>query len=212
LDVEEATMSRAHARPTADESIPEPAWDVARLFPAQGHWSEDDYLALNSNHLVEFSHGMIEVLPMPSISHQRIVAYLYGALLAFVSARQLGEVLFAPLRVRLAPGKYREPDVVFKRTEDAQPMNDQYWTGADLVMEVVSDDRRLDLEIKRLEYARAGIPEYWMVDPKLGRITVLVLAGDSYTVHGEFAPGDRATSVLLEGFGVEVATVFAAKS
>lgn len=205
-------MSRAHARPTADESIPEPAWDVARLFPAQGHWSEDDYLALNSNHLVEFSHGMIEVLPMPSISHQRIVAYLYGALLAFVSARQLGEVLFAPLRVRLAPGKYREPDVVFKRTEDAQPMNDQYWTGADLVMEVVSDDRRLDLEIKRLEYARAGIPEYWMVDPKLGRITVLVLAGDSYTVHGEFAPGDRATSVLLEGFGVEVATVFAAKS
>jgi len=35
-------------------SLPEPAWDVARLFPHQGAWSEQEYLELNGNRLVEF--------------------------------------------------------------------------------------------------------------------------------------------------------------
>jgi Uma2 family endonuclease len=40
----------------------EPAWDIARLFPPQGSWSEDEYLHLPGNHLTEFDHGRIEVL------------------------------------------------------------------------------------------------------------------------------------------------------
>jgi Uma2 family endonuclease len=50
-------------------------------------------------------------------------------------------------------------------------VTDEYWEGADLVMEVVSshdEDRRRDLVVKREEYARAGIAEYWIVDPELG--------------------------------------------
>lgn len=49
-----------------------------------------------------------------------------------------------------------------------------------LVMEVVSggpQDRKRDLVIKRAEYAAAGIPEYWIVDPESRRITVLTLVG-----------------------------------
>src|SRR2546423_14435448 len=85
----------------------EPAWDIARLFPNQGVWDEGDYLALATNHLVEFSDGFIEVLPMPTSSHQFIVQYLSNLLLAFISRRNLGSVLFAPLRVRLRKGKFR---------------------------------------------------------------------------------------------------------
>jgi Uma2 family endonuclease len=78
--------------------------------------------------------------------------------------------------------------------------------GAELAMEVVSDDdRRRDLETKRFEYARAGISEYWIVDPLKEQITVLKLDGSAYVVHGEFKKGDRATSVLLPGFSVDVA-------
>lgn len=205
-------MSQAPTRSTATGHAPEPAWDVARLFPDQGHWTEADYFDLDTNRLVEFSDGFIEVLPMATTSHQLILLLLYRLLESFVSTRNLGTVAVSALPVRLWPGKIREPDVLFMRAEHAHRIGEQFWEGADLVMEVVSEDRRHDLEIKRLEYARAGIPEYWMVDPKLGRITVLVLAGDSHAVHGEFARGDRATSVLLEGFGVDVATVFAAKS
>ena len=93
----------------------------------------------------------------------------------------------------------------------ADRIGEQVWNGADLVMEVVSDDdRRRDLEVKRREYATAGIPEYWIVDPKLKTITVLVLEGSSYVAHGEFALGDRATSHLLPGFEADVTTAFAA--
>ena len=198
------------ATPAAPEP-PEPAWDVAKLFPEQGQWSELEYLSLNGNRLVEFSHGWIEVLTMPTMAHQLIVLFLYEALKAFVAPRNLGRPLVAPMRIRLWPGKIREPDVIFMLNPHADRMGNEVWEGADLVMEVVStDDRRRDIETKRFEYARAGIPEYWIVDPLQRRITVLRLVGDRYAVHTESSPGQRAASALLSGFEVEVAAVFAA--
>jgi Uma2 family endonuclease len=191
-------------------SAPEPAWDIARLFPDQGAWSEDDYLALDTNHLVEFTDGHVEVLPMPKTSHQRIVQYLSNQLQSFASARNLGTALFAPLRVRLRKNKYREPDVVFMLAEHGERIGEDYWDGADLVMEVVSSDpesRERDLERKRKDYASAGILEYWIVDPQERRIAVLKLAGKAYATHGEFSDGARAESALLEGFALDVAEV-----
>lgn len=189
----------------------EPAWEVARLFPAQGMWSEQEYLDLKGNRLVEFTQGFIEVLPMPTTAHQLIVELLHRVLAEFVRARGLGTALFAPLRARLWPGKFREPDVLFMLTAHAARMGDDFWDGADLVMEVVSsDDRRRDLETKRLEYARAGIPEYWIVDPQEKAVIVLKLESGRYAVHGRFEQGARAVSALLEGFSIGVADVFAA--
>jgi Uma2 family endonuclease len=190
----------------APSDPPEPTWEIAHLFPAQGAWSEEEYLALNANRLIEFSHGHIEVLVMPSELHQLIVLWLYRALYQVVSAAGLGVVLVAPLRVRLWPGKYREPDIVFMLAEHAGRRHDAYWEGADLVMEVVSDeDRRRDVETKRFEYARAGIPEYWIVDPSQGRITVLRLSNERYVTYGEFSRGAQARSVQLSTFAVDVA-------
>ncbi len=192
-----------------------PTWEVAYLFPTQGTWSEEEYLALHGNRLVEFSNGVLEVLPMPTTSHQLLVAYLYGLVLAFATRQDLGTALFAPLRVRLWPGKFREPDVVFLLKEHADRIGEEFWRGADLVMEVVSseeEDRRRDLVTKRREYARAGIPEYWIVDPREERISVLRLAGRRYVPHGEFAPGDVATSHLLPGFAVDVAEAMARRT
>ena len=190
----------------------EPTWAVAYLFPAQGTWSEEEYLALNGNRLIEFSHGWVEVLPMPTTLHQLIVAFLYDSLKGFVQPRGLGLSLFSPLRVRLWPGKFREPDVLFMLSEHSERVGNEYWEAADLVMEVVSDDdRRRDLETKRFEYARAGIHEYWIVDPQLEQITVLALNGDRYREHGCFKRGQRATSVLLRGFELDVDAALAAR-
>src|SRR5205085_9574681 len=103
-------------------------------------------------------------------------------------------------------GKIREPDLVYVRPERLR-LAGEFYEGADLLMEVVSTDprdRARDLETKRVEYARAGIPEYWIVDPQEQRITVLALDGQTYRVHGVFGPGTQATSVLLPGFAVAV--------
>jgi Uma2 family endonuclease len=190
----------------------EPAWEVATLLPLQGEWTEANYLALNSSRLVELSDGCLEVLPMPSISHQLIVIYLHEVLKAFVRAHASGLVLLAPLPVRLWEGKFREPDVFYLRPERLRD-HPRYPEGADLAMEVVSEgeeDRRRDLVVKRQEYATAGIAEYWIVDPQEQRITVLSLQGQAYREHGTFAPKQKATSVLLPGFEVDVESAFRA--
>lgn len=195
------------APPLPREAENQPAWEIAYLFPYQGDWEEWDYLDLDTNRLVEFTEGRVEVLEMPTQSHQQIVRFLFLALLSFVEGRKLGEVLFAPLRVRLRPRIIREPDVVFMKAEHAGRRREEYWEGADLVMEVVSGDpksRERDLQKKRSEYAQAGIPEYWIVDPMVETITVLRLVGSEYQVHGEFKRGEQATSALLPGFAVDV--------
>jgi Uma2 family endonuclease len=189
----------------------QPTWEVAMLFPEQGNWSVEEYLDLPGNRLVEYSEGHLEVLPMPTTLHQWILLYLCRALEAFVESK-LGLVLVAPLPVQLGLDKFREPDVVFMLHEHRSRVGREFWKGADLVMEVVSDDpksRRRDLVTKRQEYAQAGIPEYWIVDPKRKRITVLRLQGTKYIVHGTFKPGQRARSHLLAGFSVDVAAALA---
>ncbi|MEZ4518571.1 MAG: Uma2 family endonuclease [Chloroflexota bacterium] len=191
----------------------EPVWELAHLFPYQGDWSVDEYLTLNTNHLIEYVDGYLEFLPMPTLSHQDILAYLYEMLKLFVTAASLGKVYFAPLRVRLTPKEYREPDIVFIANARLEQTTGDYPLGADLVMEIVSggpEDRVRDLEIKPEIYAEAGIPEYWIVDPKDEVIIVLHLEKDTYAEHGRFTAGDIATSALLPGFSVLVADVWAA--
>jgi Uma2 family endonuclease len=204
-------MSGAIDNTMQRQSELEPASDVARLFPPQGTWSEEEYLALNTNRLVEFVDGSIEVLPMPTMMHQLIMLFLYDALKTFVSPGNLGRVLVAPFRVQVRRGKFREPDVLYMKAEHFARMGNEYWDGADLVMEIVSEDnRRHDLETKREEYAQAGISEYWIVDPQEAKITVLTLDSQTktYSVHGVFAVEARASSQLLPGFVVDVTTAF----
>jgi Uma2 family endonuclease len=189
----------------------EPAWEIARLFPNQGKWSVEDYLSLQTNHLVELSDGHVEVLAMPTEGHQLIVAFLYDALRAFLAGTGLGTVLFAPMRIQLWDGKFREPDLVFLLKRNAHLRGNRYWRGADLVVEVVSeDDPDRDLVQKRKEYAEAGITEYWIVDPRDATLRVLSLEAGSreYAAGETYRPGDTATSRLLIGFHVDVSMVF----
>ena len=146
---------------------------------------------------------------MPTQSHQLLVIALFELLRNFVRKEELGTVLLATMRVQLWPGKFREPDILFMSTQNDDRRSDRFWEGADLVMEVVSpDDPERDKVTKRREYAQAGIPEYWIVDPTASSITVLTLQGQEYALHGEFGSGETATSVLLDRFTVELAAVF----
>ena len=194
---------------TKPEEVLEPTWEIAQLFPAQGHWSEEEYFSLGTNHLIEFSHGLLEVLPTPTQSHQLLVAALFESLCSFVRDRDLGMVLFAPMRVQLWPGKFRQPDIVYMAVAHTDRLGEQFWRGADLVIEVVRpDDPERDIVTKRREYAQAGIPEYWIVDPAAASFTVLTLHGLEYALHGEFGAGEEASSVLLKGLKVDVENVF----
>jgi Uma2 family endonuclease len=203
----QATLAMVRERP----DVP---WEVATLLPAQGEWGEQEYLwvASHTNKLVELSDGYIEVLPMPSPKHQKILLFLYRLLFSFVEARSLATLLIAPLSVRLWPGKFREPDLAFIRAEHAEWEEEDCWNGADLVVEVVSPSKPdHDLVTKRQEYAQAGIPEYWIVNPEIETITVLRLEHEAYVEHGMFRRGETATSALLPDFAASVDATLDAK-
>ena len=178
--------------------------------PSQGYWSDEQYLWLtdHTRRLVEFTDGRVEELPMPTVLHQAIILFLTRLLDTYLEPHG-GFVLFAGLRVRIRSGKFREPDLAALR-ERSDPRNqDRFWLGADLVIEVVSpDDPNRDLVEKRADYAEAGIPEYWIVDPRFDRVTVLTLIDGAYADHGTFSRGDTATSLLLDGFAVDVTALF----
>lgn len=179
------------------------------LLPLQGLWTEEQYLRLTdqTNHFIEFTDGYVEVLPMPTRQHQAISRFLFLALLPCVQ-RLGGTVFYAPLRVRVAPGRFREPDLVVLLDVNDPRNQNAFWLGADLVVEIVSPDNvERDTVMKRADYAAAGIPEYWIVNPVEETITVLQLDGSAYVAHGVFHRGDTATSALLQAFAVSVDAV-----
>jgi len=195
---------------TLTSADPEPTWEVAHLFPAQGHWKETEYFELHSNRnrMVELADGTLEILPMPTWLHQLIVKYLVRSVEEAIGDN--GTVLDAPLPVRLFPGTIREPDVMYfaPGSEPADPRG--YPTKVDLAMEVVSDGveaRRRDYEDKRIDYARAGIREYWIVDPDDRKIVVLTLQDQCYQTHGEFMTGEVASGKLIAELRVDVADI-----
>ncbi len=186
---------------------------IADSSTLQGLWTVEQYLRFTdrSNRLIEFTDKRLEVLPMPTKRHQAIVKHLLYVLGAFLDVRG-GTVFFAPLRLRIREGKFREPDLMAALDANDPRLQNAYWLGADLVAEVVSeDDPQRDTVVKRADYAEGSIPEYWIVNPLDETITVLRLDGAQYAEHGMFRRGDRATSTLMEGLVVEVNGVFDAR-
>jgi Uma2 family endonuclease len=183
---------------------------VNEILPPQGSWTDEQYLALtdHTNRLVEFTNGFLEVLPMPTDRHQAILGFLFLAFHSFIAPCG-GKVRFASLRVRVAPRKFREPDLMLLRSADDHRRQNRFWTGADLAVEVVSQENpERDLVQKPAEYATAGIDEYWIVNPQTETIKVLRLEGDAYAEAGCSRRGESAASVLLDGFAVDVSAVF----
>ncbi len=204
------TLTQRHTR---DLHLVNRGGEIAiSLDEIQGLWTEEIYLRLtdHSNWLIEFTDGYMDVLPMPTRKHQAISLFLLLKLLAFI--RPLGVVYYAPLRMRVRPGKFREPDLLVLRDAGDSRNQNTYWLGADLVVEIVSpDDPERDLVEKVADYAEAGIPEYWIVNPNTADISVLRLEGDAYVAHGVFGRGEIATSALLPSFTVDVSAALDAE-
>lgn len=217
-----STVERADTRtdrnetllPAAEEPVLYLVWPQSGveldLAVIQGLWTEEMYLRLTdqTNAPIEFTDGVLEILPMPTRTHQRILAFLYQVFLGFVNPKG-GEVFFSGLRLRIRPGKYREPDLLLLLDKNDPRNQEEYWTGADLTLEIVSPNKpERDLVVKRSDYAEAGVSEYWIVNPMDETVTVLTLADGQYVEHGIFPRGAQATSRLLEGFAVNVNEVF----
>ena len=142
--------------------------------------------------------GELVVTPSPMPMHQRISRNVFRRLDQHAMAENLGDVLYAPLDIRLTPENILVPDIIFiardrlhiigPKAIDAPP---------DLVVEVLSPGtRRRDLATKRDLYARFGVQEYWIVDPEAQTGTVLTLIGDRFQLVPAAEEGTIRSRVL----------------
>jgi Uma2 family endonuclease len=159
----------------------------------------------------ELARGIIVVTEVPGVHHGRIVRRV-ARMFDHYDEAHAGRITYlaggAECRLRL-PGMQsdRHPDqAVYLTPEPKAPSPWNHWIPA-IVVEVISPrsgDR--DYVDKREEYLRAGVLEYWILDPKLRRLMVLQRLGDIW--QEMIVPvGETYETHLLPGLVVDPGTL-----
>lgn len=179
--------------------------------PVQGAWTYEDYLAIpDDGRRYEILAGVLNVAPSPNIGHQRAQSRMNRVLSDFVELHGLGEVISAPFDVRLDNRTIVQPDLLFVSSESANKVRNNFFEGApNLVIEVASPGTATyDRDGKRHAYERAGVPEYWIVDPAAKSVELFVLEGGAYQLIGVYQSEAVIPSTILPEFDAPVVSFF----
>jgi Uma2 family endonuclease len=167
----------------------------------------DDFVCFPDDGLRhELIDGKHYVSPSPVIDHQRVVRNLLTSLHGYLLESGRGEVFAAPLDVVISNHDVVEPDLMIVLADQQDILTAQHVRGTPaIVIEVMSSTtRRRDETIKRDLYRRAGVREYWMVDPKTRTIAVWTGAAASASTIA----GGEMTSALLPGWTMPFESLF----
>ncbi|RYG39914.1 Uma2 family endonuclease [bacterium] len=154
----------------------------------------------------EFAGGRL--IPVAPQSHDHIDQswFLTTLLKAVCETHGAGYAVGDGFAQRLDMGTVRVPDVAYFRPESLARVHATYSEGgADLVVEIVSlDSQARDRGEKFVEYERAGVEEYWIVDPIRRTATFYRLEEGVYRPVSPDSE-DRVHSSVLPGFFVRIA-------
>lgn len=165
-------------------------------------------------HRYELLRGRIVMTPPAAYPHGAIETRISAPMSVFVRASGLGEVFGSSQGFRLPTDDIVEPDVAFvarARLEAAAPVVGEFLRVVpDVVVEILSPSTRdYDVNEKRGIYERAGVREYWLVDPDARRVTILSLDDrGAFRDRSDLVRGGFASSGVLEGFRLELRDVF----
>lgn len=175
-----------------------------------------DCLAWKDSERVELVDGEAVLMAPPSRLHQEISGELFRQLANFLEGKKC-RVYHAPFAVRLFEQDGDTPEEVDTLVEpdlsvvcDEAKLDSRGCKGApDLVMEVLSPStRRHDRLIKLGLYQRAGVREYWLVDPDSQSVQVLTLNNGLLLPQEDYGREDIAKVNVLEGCFLELSKVF----
>jgi Uma2 family endonuclease len=156
-----ATAARPRSRASRAEIAPSRRAPRKKLtYEEFLDWCDEDTWA-------EWVDGEVIVLSPASAPHQQLMKFLITLFELFTRTFDLGEVLTAPMQMRLGQVRSgREPDLLFIAKERLSLLKHTYLDGpADLAIEIVSpESTRRDRIEKFAEYEAAGVREYWLVD------------------------------------------------
>ena len=176
-----------------------------------------DVLTWDEGEHIEIINGEAFMMATPSSRHQEISMELARQLANFLEGKQC-RVYPAPFGVRLFEREGDRPEDVNTMVEpdisvvcDRSKIDKHGCKGApDLVIEILSPStRRHDRLIKIGLYQRAGVREYWIVDPENKAVQVFLQdGGGSLKIHEDYGREDVAKVNVLSGCFVELSKVF----
>jgi len=128
--------------------------------------------------------GVLYMTTAPSFFHQWIASRIIRMLQAQIEDAGVGLVAFAPIGLLMPGCDPVQPDIVVVRSEDRGMIYNRRINGVPaLIVEILSPrNAEKDTAIKRAAYARAGVPEYWIVRPT--ERDVLVLSQPDFALGG----------------------------
>jgi Uma2 family endonuclease len=161
----------------------------------------------------ELIDGEHYVTPSPNTKHQRIVGSLYLLIANWLDARPVGQIFLAPYDVVFSEFDVVEPDLLYLSSERAKEvLTPLHARGVpELVIEIASrGTRKRDETIKRRLYEKAGVSEYWIVDPEIDVVRIYRRESDRFGRPFELLheAGDVLTTPLLAGLDIPLARVF----
>jgi len=177
--------------------------------PARARLSAEDYIASpQSAHKSDLIEGVFVMASPASFDHASVQQFLITTLSNYVSARKSGVVLGENAAYRLNDDNVYQPDVSFLSNARLYLAGEVYVQGApDLAVEVISpSSRRYDAFEKRINYARAGVREYWLVDPIERSVAIYTLEGDQFVRAPQ--PDNQLHSHVLAGYWLQLDWIF----
>ena len=170
-----------------------------------------DYCEWDDDTRWELIDGVAYAMTGPSTTHQRISGRIHGQLYNYLQGKTC-ELFAAPFDIRLNADEdddtVVQPDLVV--ICDQTKLDDRGCKGApDLVIEILSpSSRRHDMLLKFQRYLRAGVREYWIVDPDSKTLNVHVLDNGKYATN-VYGDEDIAPVHVLDGCEINLSDVFA---
>jgi Uma2 family endonuclease len=176
-----------------------------------GSWRYDDLIALpDDGNRFEIIAGVLHELPPPGWDHAVTVAALMS-LLGPLFAQLGGVLVTAPVGVFFRGADRVQPDLRgLLPGSSAAPSRRGVEGPPDLLIEVLSPSNRgYDRLTKRELYTRAGVREYWLVDPVTRTIEILGLGDGEFQLAAAAAEDETISSPLLGGAEFPLSTIFA---
>ena len=155
--------------------------------------------------------GQLYVTPPPLREHQGASGVLYEYIAPFLRQHGLGKLYAAPIGVELDDENGVQPDLVYVSRDREHILSRRGIEGApDLVVEILSPSTRgRDRGIKLRRYAAAGVPHYWIVDPRAGTLEEHHLTEQGYELAGSYGPGSTFRPTLFPGLEIPIDDLWA---
>ena len=128
------------------------------------YYTYEDWLEIDDDNFYELIDGELYMMAPPNAHHQELVSEFMKPLLIFLTGKPC-KVFPAPFGVRLYKNKVFLPDITV--VCDKSQLGEQGCEGApEFIIEILSlSTSDYDKFTKYYEYLRAGVLEYWIVDP-----------------------------------------------